>query len=56
MTYNLVGTICVCLGAFYRYKIKYYENLEENIEIPMKKNNSSKLLLGNNINLTEEEM
>jgi MFS family permease len=56
MTYNLVGTICVCLGAFYRYKIKTYENLDENIEIPMKKNNSSKLLLGNNINLTEEEM
>ena len=55
MTYNIVGTICVCLGAFYRYKIKNYENFDGNIEIPMKKNISSKSLLSD-VNSTEEDV
>ena len=55
MTYNIVGTICVCLGAFYRYKIKNYESFDGNIEIPMKKNISSKSLLSD-VNSTEEDV
>jgi MFS family permease len=54
MTYNLVGTLCVCLGAFYRYKIKNIENNDENIEIPMKKNISSKSLLSDNIDIADD--